>query len=42
LALKADELRCDNLQVITWDAQGSETYKGKRISIASAREELTG
>ncbi|HDT15225.1 MAG TPA: ATP-binding protein, partial [Firmicutes bacterium] len=42
LALKADELRCDNLWVFTRDSEGSETYKGKKIHIAPVWKEMTG
>jgi hypothetical protein len=41
LVLRSEELRCDNLQVFTWDTKSVESYKGKKISITPAWEELT-
>jgi len=42
LALAAKHLRCDDLLVITWDYEGSETRNGKRINFKPLWKWLLG
>lgn len=35
LVIASEELKCDNLLLITWDKEDSIEYKGKQIRIAS-------
>ena len=37
LVKASEELRCDNLTLITWDLDSETTYQGKRIHIVSAK-----
>lgn len=37
LVIAADELKCGNLTLITWDTDESVTHKGKNITIVSSR-----
>jgi predicted AAA+ superfamily ATPase len=33
LVSQAEALRCSNLEIVTWDKEGEETYKGKKVRI---------
>lgn len=37
LVIASDELKCNNLTLVTWDTDEQVNYKGKDIQIISAR-----